>query len=348
MSRKQTKCDRATPCSSCIAAGLHCHLTRRSAEKRQRILISARYDEAMDNIDRSLREVSQALQTLASRNDRTHSSPADSPMATATTPMSSISGLSEGYRGDSSFKAHVQRVTDALRDAASSLDLSLANPSLSETIGDAAELENINTPNTGPAVDTGTQGPSSVQYPELERRSLPPVQPVLRLLRLAQTEQQRIFIDVPVIEETEFSELCQNVYFAVNDYSIAVWSIVNTGLFYLFLNLEQSHYAHVGVTSAELEAYTTLLSANIEAAIQSLRLCQEPSLEACQALDLMVSTRLVLAARSRGRRWIMYLIGDRQHSAKSLGGAPSRGLSYPRQPGCVSTWDFTICQAALM
>lgn len=132
--------------------------------------------------------------------------------------------------------------------------------------------------------------PFQVRYPELDGRTLPPLDPVLRLLRLLHTEKQRFFIDVPVVGEQEFEEICQRVYFAVNDYSLSAWIIVNAGLYYLFLNLIPHHYSQIAVTGGDIQEMLRLLSANLDAAIQSIRLCQDPSLQWCQALSLLVWT----------------------------------------------------------
>ena len=102
------------------------------------------------------------------------------------------------------------------------------------------------------------------------------------------------------IDEHEFGELCQRVYFAINDYSMSTWVIINTGLFYLFIDLKEHHYPQLNVTPTEIQAYSRLLSTNLEAAVQSLRLCQDPSIEGCQALVLLVSeTNLLLRTMLR-------------------------------------------------
>ncbi|KAK3935944.1 hypothetical protein QBC46DRAFT_396259 [Diplogelasinospora grovesii] len=289
---RKTKCNRGSPCSSCVAAELDCRVTRRAPEKRQRVLISSRYDEAMENVNRSLQEVSHTLQKLVRLSEKPRASSADytTTFASGSHP-STISGLSEGYRGDSSFKAHVQHVTDALRDAASDLESSVAGPTLSTTLS-AVQTSQDATDSEEAVCSLGTTPLSSfnVQHRELAGlKSLPPLDQVLKLLRLAQTEKQRFFMDVPVIDETEFGELCQKVYFAISDYSIWTWTIVNTGLYYLFLDLAEHNYAQVGVACSHVQANTRMLAANIEDVIQSLRLCQDPSVEACQALDLLTT-----------------------------------------------------------
>lgn len=64
----------------------------------------------------------------------------------------------------------------------------------------------------------------------------------------------------------------RRLFFAVNDYSLSAWAIVDTRLFYLFIDLKKHHYFQVGVISY-IQANSRLLSANLEAAIESLRLC---------------------------------------------------------------------------
>ncbi|KAF6812976.1 C6 transcription factor [Colletotrichum musicola] len=242
----------------------------------------------MENVDRSLREVSQAVQKLLQINEKSQGpSPRDSPGSFISNHPSNMSVMSEGYRGDSSFKAHVHRETDALRDAASNLELSMGDPTFAATtqaIDETADSEEGSPPSAG---TRSSPSPVRVHYPELEGRSLPPVDKILKLLQLAQTERQRFFVDCPVVDEQDFTAFCQKVYFAVTKYSTLSWAIVNTGLFFLFLGLKERFHAQVGVTFTDIQGYLQLLRDNIDAAMQSLRLCNDPSMEACQALSLL-------------------------------------------------------------
>ncbi|KAH8808824.1 hypothetical protein F5884DRAFT_382762 [Xylogone sp. PMI_703] len=244
----------------------------------------------MESVKHSLEEVSQALQKLLQNSEQAQESPKGSPAAFISSNPSNISGLPEGYMGDSSFKAHVQRVTHALKDAAADLEFSMTDPNLSADMNATHIVQEAsNSEETTPSTSCSHASSFKIQYPELQGRSLPPQGPVLKLLRLAQTEKQRFFIDVPIIDEHEFGELCQKVYFAFNDYSLSAWVIVNAGLFYLFIGLEEHNLSQVGLTPSDVQANLDLLSTNLEAAIQSLRLAQDPSIEACQALTLLAS-----------------------------------------------------------
>ncbi|KAK0378801.1 hypothetical protein CLIM01_03848 [Colletotrichum limetticola] len=284
---RKTKCDRETPCSSCVASKLICRLTHRSSERRQRVLISPRYDEAIESVDRSLKEVSQAVQQLLEINQqKSNSSPLISPTSFIGNHSPNISGLSEGYRGESSFRAHVHRVTDALKDAAADLESTLGDDSaLSATVQMIDQA--TGSEESGPAHIGNSPLTVQAQHPELEGRSLPSTERVLKLIRLCQTEKQRFFIDVPVIDEQEFGEYCQKVCFAITDFSTVDWIIVNAGLFFLLQGLKRHHYALVDINESDIEAYSQLLKANLEAAIQSLRLCSDPSIQACQALAVL-------------------------------------------------------------
>jgi hypothetical protein len=249
----------------------------------------------MESVDRSLQEVSQSLQKLLQKSEQSQEYPKSSPGAVISSNVSNKVVMSEGYRGDSSFKAHVQKVTDALRDAATNLEFSMTDPDFDGTISATRIVEEAaNKQDLTPSTVDSTAASLDVRFPELEGRSLPPIESVLKILRLAQAEKQRFFLDFIFLGESEFGELCQKVYFAINDYSLAAWVTANVGLYYLFFSLPKHHFLQIGVTSSDIETNLLLLSGNLEAALQSWRLCQDPSIESCQALALLVSDKILL------------------------------------------------------
>lgn len=294
MTKKQTKCDRRTPCSSCVTAGLECQIAQRSLEKRQRVLISSRYDEAMENVERALQDIRQGVEKLLDTNNE---HPQRSPMHSQSSPANKLvtshlleaSGASEGYRGDSSFNAHVQRVRDTLKNAASDI----GSISASSLVDDDPRGDDSTVMDTSgfeiPESPDSSSSREDFQYPELENRTLPPINSVLLLLRLIQDEKQDFFLNMPVINETDFAEFCQQVYFAIRRYSLTTWAIVNVGLFYLFVGLKEQDYDRICVTASDIDSYLQLLNANIDSCINGFRLCITPSIEACQAMSFLVS-----------------------------------------------------------
>ena len=110
------------------------------------------------------------------------------------------------------------------------------------------------------------------------------------MLRLTQVKRQRFFVDAYIVDEADFSDLCQQVFFAVNPYCSAVWSIVNVGLLFLLEGLDQVDGQQMGLDPERVASYIDLLTANVNVAIDDVRVSSEPTIRNCQALALMVST----------------------------------------------------------
>ncbi|RYP15342.1 hypothetical protein DL765_005776 [Monosporascus sp. GIB2] len=199
-----------------------------------------------------------------------------------------LSSVHEGYNGDPSFQSHAHRVESAL-------EATLA----------ASELINVETPMTLPpdevkellygASTTNTTtsdrlAPRNLLPPhdlELGDMPLPPIDIVLKLLRLAKADKQRFFVDVPLFQEDEFTDMCRGVYFATERISIWVWICVNVGLYFLFLGVSDVNCRRTGTSVEAMRSHGRVLMANAETALQSLRLCSEPSAESCRALALL-------------------------------------------------------------
>ncbi|KAH8700946.1 hypothetical protein BGW36DRAFT_425745 [Talaromyces proteolyticus] len=256
-------------------------------EKRQRVLISTRYDEAMESVDRVLQEVLQGVNKIVEKTETWRRSPMDhqaSPANIVTSNLLEASSTVEGYRGDSSFNAHVKRVADTLKNAASDI----GSISDSPAGADSQHIYNaMDTSELASQSSADSQVREPIQFPELEGRSLPPMHPVLSLLRMIQDEKQPLFFNIPIMDEKEFTDLCQKVYFAIQRYSVMTWTIVNAGLYYLFLSIEEEDYDRLGVSAPELNGYIQILSANVEAVMANLRMILEPSVESCQALAFL-------------------------------------------------------------
>lgn len=275
-------------------------MTRTRPEKRQRILISARYDETLESVDSRLQQLQETVNSL--QKDVRQSSESSQTgrgleFESSSIPLNGwvprLSAASGWYKGNSSFDAQVGRMAGTLGalTAHSSLGDSVHGIPSSHMpghlVGSGAESAagHLQT-NTAPLIE---------QHPDLARHALPPSDPVLRLLRLAQMERQRFFVDLFVLDEPEFVDLCREVFFAINPYTLYTWAVVNIGLFYLFLDLKPDRYAEIGVDSSDVDTITELLAANAWGAVDSFRVCSEPSIEACQALALLVSRYPTLA-----------------------------------------------------
>lgn len=274
-----------------------CRTTRQAPEKRQRVLLSPRYDEAVQDVNRQLGDVKQMLQELMVGRDT-----APDPTATASTsthhisqPMidaqvPSLSSVHDGFNGDSSFQSHAHQVETALEATLAASELLGVEASATSSPNQATELLG----ETDTADTPGRDGVASEPLPqpldpEPGSLLLPPLTTVLKLLRMAKTHKQRFFVDVPFIREDEFIDLCRGVYFATEPVSLWTWICVNVGLYYLFFQMTETDCSRVASTLEAVRSHSRMLKANTEAAMQTLRLCSEPSIESCRALALLVS-----------------------------------------------------------
>jgi hypothetical protein len=256
------------------------------------VLLSSKYDEGLANVNRKLEDLSSALQSLLESNKTNNAGQASRPPVS---PSQLLEGAlasppPEGdvpYEGDSSFLAHSRQITE-------SLEFALSTPR--STPGDGSqsidqkaiqkllqEVAAAQSPKPAP-----TQQPFT-QYPELATRTLPPMDLILKLLKQAKTGMNRWFLEMQIMKLDDFSTLCQRIYFPTEDYSVYDWINVNGGLFCLFRDVDGDLHEKLGVPRAEMVEHIKLCRNNVDTAIHCLRLCIEPSLDACQSLTVGAS-----------------------------------------------------------
>ncbi|KAI1213190.1 uncharacterized protein F4807DRAFT_471636 [Annulohypoxylon truncatum] len=297
---RKTKCDRRLPCSSCVTLNIACRTTPRPSEKRQRVLISSKYDEAVQDVRRQLSDVKEMLQALMLSKTSTPCSTGETSEATHHTPppmideqVPSLSKVREGYNGDTSFQSHAHQVKNALEAAlAASELLNVDTQEASTTLSPrkvAELLRGAEASDTTPSAPAATSSLPSTDDLDFGKLPLPPVDLVLKLLRLAKSHKQQFFVDIPFFQEDEFIDMCRGVYFATEPISLWTWICVNVGLYHLFSGVNEVERGRMGTTVEAMRSHCGLLKANADAAMQCLRLCSEPSRESCRALALLGS-----------------------------------------------------------
>lgn len=274
----------------------------------------------MENVERALQDIRLDVNKLLNTNETSQRSPMQSqpsPADKVTSHLLEASSTSEGYRGDSSFNAHVKRVKDTLKNAASDIgSISVSSLGDDDPRGDSTTAMDISGFEIPGSPDSSSSR-EDLQYPELENRTLPPINSVLLLLRLIQEEKQNFFLNMPVINENDFAEFCQQVYFAIRRYSLTTWAIVNVGLFYLFVGLKKQDYDRICVTASDIDSYLRLLEANIETTINSLRLCLIPSIEACQAMSFLVGSHFLYIKKNKNKTTLLTFADNVLHEGWS-------------------------------
>ncbi|KAI3330715.1 hypothetical protein F4824DRAFT_504792 [Ustulina deusta] len=282
---RKTRCDRRSPCANCAMLNVPCQTSKRAGEKRQRVLLSTKYEDAVQDVSRQLTDVRGMLQVLMLNKDTpsfASGSQTVSLDAAAYTPPSMIDeqvpvldSVQEGYHGDTSFTSHAHQIKTTLE--ATLLPSQLEFPP-------GAPLGGSN--------DKGNdKGTTSARNPLIESNNvglgnmpLPPNDIVLKLLRLVKAEEQRSFVDLPLFTEDEFIAMCRDIYFATERISLWTWICANVGLYNIFGTINEANCKLLGTTVDAMRAHSKIPQSNANAALQSLRLCSEPSLESCRAL----------------------------------------------------------------
>lgn len=82
--------------------------------------------------------------------------------------------------------------------------------------------------------------------------------------------------------------MCQQVYFAVEEYSIGVIVVVNCGLHRLLQSMDNNSIVQQGLDTASVKEAMSVCKANTEANIRQMSVVMEPSFENIVALLLSV------------------------------------------------------------
>jgi hypothetical protein len=246
------------------------------------VLISSKYDEALESVDSRLQQVLDAVNSLQGTVQ-----PRSDPLQRVADFHGGFPSAQEvmidAYRGESSLEAQFREwqrhavpspsVTAAFGSASTS--------SFSEILTWTSASSSSLSPTAAPSIFLADRS-------HLNGRTLPPSDAVLRLLRLTQAEKQRFFLDVDLFDEQHFADLCKQVFFAISPYSTHVWAMVNVGLYYLFHGLAADRSDEIGLQAADIDNNIELLARNVQAAVDDFRICHDASPEACQALALLV------------------------------------------------------------
>lgn len=185
------------------------------------------------------------------------------------------------YEGDTSFSVQSRYITNTLGDALSSLQGHQSPAFDHDWIQKMLQEDAVG---HQPSEATPRKSSSST-HQEIASANLPPMPLVLRLIKVIKSSTESWLFESQIVSLSSFTDLCQNVYFPTEDYTIFAWIIVNAGLFHLFRDCDTT----LSEDKEKLEASKKLCKRNVETAIRSLPLIGKASVEACQALMLAAS-----------------------------------------------------------
>jgi hypothetical protein len=96
----------------------------------------------------------------------------------------------------------------------------------------------------------------------------------------------RIFLKLPLMDVSDFAELCRGLYTSTPDVSAALFALVNGGLYYMFAEQDVSRSEE---QTSDFRRFASMCQLNFEVVLENFHLSTSPSLGACQALALGVS-----------------------------------------------------------
>ncbi|KKA22872.1 C6 transcription factor [Rasamsonia emersonii CBS 393.64] len=292
---RKIKCDKRSPCSNCRASNTVCHTANRPKEHRQRILISSQYEKKIEAIESRLARIEGLIQNLAAHSAASPSrpsvtlgpsySPHQETLSSSGGPAernSSAGKTNTAFEGDSSLRAHsvhASRVVEHAMRSDASVDRS---PEMQEAL---AALRTLIEKQHALSINQDWRFPNQPANAAIDLSSvkMPSLSSVVTLLRLC--KESHNFLDLPFLDFDQFNELCKKIYFAVEDYSLAAFTLVNGGLYYLFLEVGMLWGRNV----PESQESAAICRANFEYALGRFDIFTAPTFENIQALLLGAS-----------------------------------------------------------
>ena len=275
-------------------------MTKKSPEKRQRVLLSNKYTEAIQDVNEKLDHISESLKSISGRHDNVQPFLQNGTIASHSSTLSDLPGTTHhssgvdldacsGFRGSSSFEAHAKQLKERLRKTDDVQDLwnDQHNKQSDTNNSTCSAFQACTTSRRFAEIKTSSQEVGRSQTEVIDERNLLPRDLVLKILRLIQIEKQRFFVDIPIIDEGEFAEHCKQFYCASEPCSISALAIATVGMYYLIHDLDIRHYGAMELTTSLVDDYLHGLRGKAYSACQDLRVCTELSFDNCKTLSLL-------------------------------------------------------------
>ncbi|KAH7242658.1 hypothetical protein BKA59DRAFT_457226 [Fusarium tricinctum] len=275
---RKIKCDRESPCSSCRAANVICRTTKGPLQKRQRVLISPRYEEEIAILNSRFARLEKLLQDALANS---HSPSLTDKILAGPSNLGQTLG-SPSFEGESSFAAHSKHTVLEIERLVGQLPYSKD--------GDVAVASLREIVNPG---STNAQGPEpTILRQDFTGLPLPTRQLVIKTLNYCKNNTTRLFRDYPFLHVATFTKMCQQVYFPTGECSLSAFIIVNSGLCNLFRDFSNDIIDELGLDAAEVAKSVSICAANVRRAAVDLSLALDPTFENILALLLSASTRM--------------------------------------------------------
>ncbi|KAH7195492.1 hypothetical protein DER44DRAFT_814196 [Fusarium oxysporum] len=284
ISRRSIGCDRATPCSNCVSARVDCTHSRiapKTSTARQRVLVSEQYERKIDDISRDVSSIKSLLAGLdlnriasAQTSHEQHhsasisSSPAEANNSEKLRPPATAAPLP---RWD--YSAHIIDFVQSIIQDNGSVQ---ADTEWSSTISSLKSLAN--------ALESTRMTRSQQKKPHEPPESIPkpPLEAIVEILRWVKDHSRdyRVVWICRFLPLDVFLDICNKVYFRVEDHTEAEFIIANSFLSYVFAEYAVIH------GDAKTQEYCRFYRSKVGNGLTKLTLLATPSMELIAALAL--------------------------------------------------------------
>ncbi|KAI3329398.1 hypothetical protein HD806DRAFT_285119 [Xylariaceae sp. AK1471] len=276
-------CDRGSPCSSCGSAKISCTFSAvvsKTATTKQRVLISAQYEQKIDEIVDGIETIKVLLQKPPLPADQGWSADDSSlHIPHSSTTKSQLLGEDNNTTLNESVQwNHSAQVNEFIRTVAE--DRASREDPRTEESDVLASLRRLAWALEEPNVVRDLSFPETRGANPRDGLPLPPVETAVLALRWA--KEHKVFFRIESVSRIlpleRFTDICQKVYFAVDQYSELDFILANSYLSYVF-------YEYIVATGKhEYQNYCRQYRQNAQIALSQLPLLLPPSIEAVAAL----------------------------------------------------------------
>ncbi|KAL8852068.1 MAG: hypothetical protein Q9221_002998 [Calogaya cf. arnoldii] len=254
---------------------------------------ASRHEQTIVDLQHKVEQLSKSLHprfegTNGIELAQTPSSTVTEPSKAPTSRQSSNVDRDSSFEGDSSFMTHSKQATQAFKASLASTPQMNHDEALSDAVANlqkalnSSDVQLLSPPHS---MESTKDDESHV----LSALPMPPNDLVVKLLKRAKVERQRIFDEIPALQLTAIINYCQRVFFATEPYSIATFIVVNVSLILMLRGLSERAKQEIQICHSDLVHYLSILPKNVDVALRKLPLVSPHSMENITALHLACS-----------------------------------------------------------
>lgn len=196
-----------------------------------------------------------------------------------------VEDTDQAFEGNSSLAAHTTFASEFIEQAVTNTSLGRQlNPEMQNALASLQKMVRMQN-RKGDPLESRLAHQQPMPKGGYSQLPLPPPDVILKLLRKVKTAPPVTFLmSLTFVTIDDFVDACRKIYFPTEDYSIATFITVNTGLYYLFQDNTCS--ATEGFSDEECLKYQIMSRDNLETALANLPLLLPARKDMVEALVL--------------------------------------------------------------